>query len=118
MKQDYNDSYYALLNYEVQQILEEDAKHKRFKYGDVKSTGNNYTPYQQNITYNGEYVGQKMIGGPLGHQYYYVAPDVDYGNNDGWGNFKSFDEKDEFEQYVIDNYDKIQQLLHSGVDFD
>lgn len=59
-----------------------------------------------------------MIGGPLGHQYYYVAPDVDYGNKDGWGNFKSFDEKDEFEQYVIDNYDKIQQLLHSGVDFD
>lgn len=47
-----------------------------------------------------------------------MAPDIDYGNKDGWGNFKSFDEKDEFEQYVIDNYDKIQQLLHSGVDFD
>lgn len=29
----------------------------------IQSTGNNYAPYQQNITYNGEYEGQKMIGG-------------------------------------------------------
>ena len=62
-----------------------------------------------NRTYNDEYEG---------HQYYYVAPYVDYGNKDGWGNFKSFAENEEFEQYVIENYDKIQQLLHSGVDFD
>ena len=32
--------------------------------------------------------------------------------------FKIREQTPFFEQYVIDNYDKIQQLLHSGVDFD
>lgn len=32
--------------------------------------------------------------------------------------FKIYEQTPFFEQYVIDNYDKIQQLLHSGVDFD
>lgn len=118
MKHNNNASFYSLLDKTAKRIFNEDTKRKRFKYGDVIYTGNNYSPYQQNITYNGEYVGQKMIGGPLGYPYYYIAPDVEYGNKDGYGNFKEFDEKYEFEQYVLDNYKKIQQLLNSGVDFD
>lgn len=90
-----------------------------FSVGKSYETGSLSKPVQRNIMYKGKYAGQMHQGGRnFGRDFTFSAPDVEYGNKNGWGQMKYFKRADEYENYITQNWDKICALLDSGVDFD
>lgn len=100
--------------YDVNRITNPD-----FSIGDEYETGNGFHPFAHGISYKGRRIGTKLQGGRnIGRDYCFGVPDIEYGNRDGWGRIKYFDRADDYENYVEQNWDKIKELLDSGVRFD
>lgn len=98
---------------------ENEVNGEGFEVGDFVETGNAYHPYMKNISYKGKYAGSALQGNKnFGRDWVFSAPDVEYGNKDGWGQMKYFNRADEYESYISNNWDAICKLLDSGVDFD
>ena len=90
-----------------------------FSFGDEYETGRSARPFAHSISYKGQRIGRKEQGGRnFGREYYFCAPDIEYGNQNGWGNMKWFDRADDYENYIEQNWDKIKELLDSGARFD
>lgn len=88
-----------------------------FAVGDPYTTGISGVLYGQNVTYKCEYVGFIHSTGAISNFQTFVTFDVEYGNVEGWGEYKVFDDQNEFEKYIEEHFDEIVELLEY-TDFD
>lgn len=88
-----------------------------FEVGEGYHTGIMGVLYGQNVTYKGEYVGFVHSTGAISNYQTWYSFDVEYGNQDGWGEYKAFSNQYDFEVYVENNFEAILELLKT-TDFD
>lgn len=90
---------------------------ENFEVGDFYLTGISGVAYGQNVTYKGKYVGFINSKGTISHYQTFFSFDVEYGNVDGWGEYKVFHNQYDFEVYIEEHFEEILHLLET-TDFD
>lgn len=90
---------------------------ENFKDGDLYYVGISGVAYGQDVTYKGKYVGFIHSSASISHYQTFFSFDVEYGNVDGWGQFKAFDNQYDFEVYIEEHFEEILHLLET-TDFD
>lgn len=89
-----------------------------FEYGKERETRE--FNWIQEITFNGVPVGflvSRMKNLFVPTEKIYLIPDIEYGIQDGFGDFKRFTEHDEALDYVKDNFNDVSYIFENG-DFD
>jgi hypothetical protein len=104
---------HKIIKESVKRILRESDD--EFTYSDSIYLGRG--KHRQTIIYNGKEIGflfskEKNPFAPI--EELYLLPDIEYGLQDGWMDFKRFTDYDEAFEYASQNFEEIAYIFENG----
>ena len=104
---------HKIIRESVKKILRE--SNNEFSYSNYIDLGRG--KYRETIIYNGKEIGflfskEKNTFAPI--EELYLLPDIEYGLQDGWMDFKRFTDYDEAFEYASQNFEEIAYIFENG----
>ena len=104
---------HSIIRESVKRILRESDN--EFSYSDSMDLGSG--KHRQTIIYNGKEIGylflkEKNQFAPI--EELYLLPDIEYGLQDGWIDFKRFTDYNEAFEYASQNFEELAYLFENG----